>query len=416
MDQAYVRYYYEEDEKRRGKLLIECIKIPMIINFILSIFIVIFYKKIANYIVQDSSLLVAIFIIIYLFASIIFRFVTLDIRMKQKAKLYSTLNVILKLSYILFVGVLSVFLKDSYQTLTIATVISIIVSGAVAIFFERDIVKIQNKNLELKTETKEMIKFGFPIIFSTIILWLFQSIDRISIRKYCGYTELGLYSGAMSIIALLNALQGAFTTFWTPVAYEKYCKDSNDKSFFKDVNNVISVIMLILAVALILFKDIIVILLGEKYRQAMFIFPCMVFMPVMSTISETTVIGINFKKKTRIHIYISVISALVNLFGNTILVPIYGAKGAAISTGISYMVFYLLRTYFSNKYYKVDYNMRRFLVASTLVYIIAIYSSFNSTDMLFIFMGIFSVFIICILNKEIIIKYVKIIKNKGLRI
>ena len=179
------------------------------------------------------------------------------------------------------------------------------------------------------------------------ITWIFRSIDRVSIKELAGYGEVGIYNGAMTIVALLNAVQGTFTTFWTPVAFETYSLEPNNKEFFTKINKIVTVAMLFIAIGLIATKDILVLLLGLKYREAVFIFPYIVFMPIMYTISETTVIGINFKKKPKCHIYIAVISAAFNLVGNLLLVPKLGAKGAAISTGLSYIIFFIARTYFS---------------------------------------------------------------------
>ncbi|WP_170272234.1 oligosaccharide flippase family protein, partial [Clostridium tarantellae] len=51
LDQAYIRYYYDELKENRTQLLKICIKTPFIISMILSIFIIIFYKLISNYII-----------------------------------------------------------------------------------------------------------------------------------------------------------------------------------------------------------------------------------------------------------------------------------------------------------------------------------------------------------------------------
>ena len=37
MDQSYVRYYHEESEENRGKLLRRCIKLPLTLNIILGL-------------------------------------------------------------------------------------------------------------------------------------------------------------------------------------------------------------------------------------------------------------------------------------------------------------------------------------------------------------------------------------------
>lgn len=412
IDQSYVRYYYEENEKNRGKLLINCVRIPLSITLLLGVIILIFYKPISEYIIEEQSLLISALIVIHIVGSIFSRFSLLQIRMKQRAKLYSFLNVFMKIVYLILVGVLFIQYRNNYMTLILATVISNIIMTSVAITLERKEWFNISKATVLRTKSKELIKYGAPFIFSMAVTWIFQSIDRVAIKEFCGYSELGLYSGAMNIIALLNACQGAFTTFWVPVAYERYSSNPNDKEFFTKVNKIVTFFMLVIAIGLITVKDIVVLLLGNEYRQAMFIFPYLVFMPIMYTISETTVLGINFKKKTKCHIYIAVIAAIFNIIGNIILVPKYGAIGASVSTGLAYIVFFIARTILSNKYYKVNYNLTRFTIATISTYILATYSSFYRFNNIIVILSLVSMIIICILYKDILKEILNFVKIK----
>ncbi|WP_455537664.1 lipopolysaccharide biosynthesis protein [Terrisporobacter sp.] len=418
LDQSYVRYYFEENEENRPLLLRKCILLPAVLTIMLTIFMIIFYEPISNYIVGESSLSIIILMGIFIFVSIISRFSFLQVRMKQKATLYSNLNIMTKLINILFIILLYFIFNNNYLTLVMATVLSVIIVTISAIIIEKK--EWFNKSTtKVNTKTKEIIKYGTPFIFSMAITWIFQSIDRISIKQFCGYSELGLYSGAMSIIALLNAVQGAFTTFWLPVAYDNYSKDPENKKFFITINQYISMAMIYISIGLIMSKDLVVLLLGQNYRDAIFIFPYLVFMPIMYTISETTFLGINFKKKTEKHIYIAIICALVNLIGNIILVPKLGAKGAAVSTGLSYVVFFIIRTYISNKYYKVEYKIKEIMLSILMTYILATYSSFYKFNVMVIILGMFSIVTTSYMYKDIIIelykklrKYYKNIKNK----
>lgn len=416
LDQSYVRFFYDEDESVRGKLLKICIKIPLIVATTLSIFMIIFYKSITNYIVGDISFPVIILLIIYLFTSILLRFSSLQIRMNQKAKLYSLVNIIQKVTNLVFVILFYLIFNNNYYTLVLAIVFSTIVSLLLGMIVEKKVWFTNYNKLNLKTSKEELIRYGLPLIFSMAITWVFQSTDRIAIKQFSGYEELGLYNGAMTIIALLNAVQSTFTTFWTPVAFERYSKNPDDKEFFSNINKIVTVVMLLIATALIASKDLIVLLLGEKYRQAMFIFPYLVFMPVMYTISETTVLGINFKKKSKDHIKIASISAIFNIIGNLLLVPSFGAIGAAISTGVSYVIFFIARTYFSNKYYKVDFEIKKFLFSTLLIYVLATYSSFYKFNLIIIILVIILLISIFVLYKETIkqiFSLVKLSKNKN---
>ena len=89
--------------------------------------------------------------------------------------------------------------------------------------------------------------------------------------------------------------------------------------------------------------------LGAEYRNTAKIFVFLLFVPVLYTVSETTCLGIEFSKKTIYNLWLTIISVIINLLGNYLLIPKFGAEGAAITTCISYIVWFWLRTLFSRK-------------------------------------------------------------------
>lgn len=257
-----------------------------------------------------------------------------------------------------------------------------------------------------------MLRFGIPLIFSFSITWILQSTDKFFIEGFNGYAELGIYTAAFTIVSLLNAVQETFVTFFTPVANEHYKKNPKDTEFFTRINVIATVLMFLVGVGIIVFKDIFVMLLGENYREASYIFPFLIFMPLMLTISETTVIGINFHKQTKKHIKISLIAAIVNIIGNLILVPLLGARGAAISTGFSYVVLYIFRTYESNKLYKVNYNQVNLFISLILLTVLAVYASFHPVNIQLIGLGILTIVGVLFLYRRPLLELITMLKNK----
>ncbi|MGL5427915.1 MAG: lipopolysaccharide biosynthesis protein, partial [Cetobacterium sp.] len=233
------------------------------------------------------------------------------------------------------------------------------------------------KGEKTKIESQELLKYSLPFTITMALTWIFQSSDKIAIKMFSSVEELGLYSAAFKIVALLNIIQTGFTTFWVPVAYQKYTEDPDNLEFFEKIHGYISLVMFGVALVVLMSKDLIILLLGQKFRIASSIMPCLVLMPIMYTISETTVLGINFKKKTSYHMTISVVVAVLNILGNAFLVPRVGAKGAAISTGIVYIVFFLLRTHYSLKEIKFDFNLKRFYMSTAITLGYAVYLTFN---------------------------------------
>lgn len=413
LDQAYARYFYEEKEENRGDLLKESIKIPLVVNFLFSIVMIVFFKPISKFTIGSYSFIVVVMIIIQNTFGILSRFFSLLIRMEQKGKIFSLIQIINKISYIVFTLMLFKIFNKDYRTLVFAITTSTIISTVVAVVIEKDKLFHKSDNVKLKTTKKELVKFGFPLIFSAAITWIFQSVDRVFINYFNGYNELGLYSSAFSIVSLLNTVQTTFATFWVPVANEKYLENNEvAKEFFVKINSLVTYFMLLIGIILIIFKDLIILLLGQDYRGASMIFPFLVFMPIMYTISETTVLGINFKKKTKYHIYIAAICAITNIIGNLLLVPSLGAKGAAISTGLSYILFFIARTHTSQKFYKVKYELKKVYGNLLMLLILAILASFYKTNIYIIIFSLVNIIILSISYKNDILSIIKLLNLK----
>lgn len=405
-EQGFVRFFYDEKEERRGKLLYNCLYYPFHISILVFFLIYIFREKISIFFLGYNE---KYFWLIFIF-SILFRSLNnysfLVIRMQQKGKIYSVCNVLLKILEFIFILLLYKKYGDNYKTLVVALLLSLALVTFFSMIIER---KFWIFSGESRITKKEILEFSFPLTLTMALNWVFASSDKIVIKTLSNTIELGLYSGAFKIISLLSVLQTGFTTFWTPVVYEHYSKNPEDTEFYKKANDYLSLVFFLIGIGLLMFRNAIILLLGDKYRDAIYIMPMLIFIPIMYLLSETTHMGIGFKKKTKYYLYISIIVSIVNLIGNIILVPYLGAKGAAISTGLTYILFFYCRTYFSNKLISFNFNLKRLhLVISCYVVYCAILTFVNQWYLDFGF-GIILEILICKLYKREILTKIKII-------
>ena len=145
---------------------------------------------------------------------------------------------------------------------------------------------------------------------------LFESIDKFFIKYFYDFYEVGVYSAAYKIITLVSLFQGMLSTFLIPLLYEKYNENSEDKLFFSNVTRYVNIIMMIVGVLVIGGKDILIKLFASEYSDASQVIPYLMFYPIFYTISETTMIGINFKKRPIYHLIISLITLLISILLN----------------------------------------------------------------------------------------------------
>lgn len=407
-DQGFVRFFYEEKEEDRGRLLYESIQYPCVLILIISIISYIFRNKISIFIVGKGDIFIWKILILSVLVTTLNRFSLLLIRMQQKGKLYSFFNVLLKILEFIFILLLYQKYGNNYKTISISMFLSLLIIVIFSIIAERKMWKFKGK---IKTSKKEFIKYSLPFSLTIALNWILGSCDKISIKLLSDIVELGLYSGAFKIIALITVIQTSFTTFWTPVSLEHYSKYPKDLKFYKVVNDYSSLVFFSLGIGLLISRNLIALLLGNEYYESIFIMPMLVFIPIMYLLSETTVLGIYFKKETKYLLYISTIVSIINILGNIILIPYFNAKGAAISTGISYILFFSLKTYFSIKLIDFQFNLKRIYLIIFLMSLYSLILTFYNNIFYNILIGILLESFVLMLYfseiKELYFKYIK---------
>ncbi len=403
-DQSFVRFYYEETRERRGTLLYNSLRLPVFFTIFMALVIMLFYSPITVFLFNNSSFKFAMLLVLGIIAQLLFRYGQLVIRMQQKGNLYSVIQIFQSLFNFLFILIYFYIVGAEYEVLIYSRVWTLSLLTVITIYFGKNLWAFRNKgNRDAKHSQKDILQYGTPFVLTIFISWLFESFDKIALRQWSNFDELGLYAAAMKLVAMVMVLRTTFSTFWTPVAYQKFENQPEDKLFFRNITVVVAFIMFCVSIFSIAGKDIIIALLGNEYKDAANIMPLLVFMPLFYTMSETTVVGINFFKKTKWHIAIASISCLTNIVGNWFLVPIYGAKGAAIATAFSFIIFFTLRTQISQLYYKVNYPLFKIYFMTIVVLCYALISTFNSDGFLVWIGGITSfVFLILIFYKDLL--------------
>ncbi len=389
IDQAFVRFYYEEN---KVKLLSKCLIITLFVFSVLSLVLYFFRVKISFYLfdayIPELILLLAVLTAV----SILNSYAVQIIRMEQKGILYSLIQVALRLLELIFVLTFLLFLKNDYKIILFAKAITLLSVTIITIYATGNMwSKLRRTDLDSKYSSKEILIYSYPLVFTMLITWAFQSFDRIAIKQWSTAYELGIYTAAYRIVLVLQMVQTSFTTYWIPLAYEKFLKNDNDtenKLFFTKANSTISAVMLMLGAGMIMSKDLVTYILGPKYREAASMIPFLVLIPVLLTISESTFLGIGFYKKVKITLLISIITLVSNIIGNYFLVPVFNGIGAAMSGGISTIIFFILRTHFALKYYYIDFKLSKFYFLLFLVFGYASISTFHSWNMYNLIIGL----------------------------
>jgi O-antigen/teichoic acid export membrane protein len=410
-DQAFSRYYYDYFGAEKRSLLKKIGYIVIPIFFIISIIMFSFrtYFSVLLFGQESFSLLIPI-MIFTVFANAVLVFSKMIIRMDQKGNLFSMQLVVGKILNFSIAILFLYFIVGNYIALVSAEILGILIISLSLLYINKKYWN-STKTPFIDTSQKEIFYYSYPIALSTFVFWGLQSVDRFALKEFVSFQELGIYVGAFRIVAVLQVATAAFSTYWFPLSYEKFNEDNNDYLFFEKVYTIVSTLFFVFVVLFILSKDLFILVLGVEYREAQYLLPLLVFVPMMQIITNITFVGINFYKKTKLHLVVTSISLIVNILLNIYLIPMLGAKGAALSTAISYIIYFYVYTCFSTKLFKANFHLGKTSLQLIIIFVFAIFNSFF--DVKFYLNGAISIFIIAIVlytNKKHLIEYLVYIK------
>ena len=204
---------------------------------------------------------------------------------------------------------------------------------------------------------KAMLKYSLPMIPTTIFWWITNVSDRYMIKADpdLGDAVNGLYAVAFKVPTLLILVSGIFIEAWNYSAVTDDDSQNGESSFFTQVFGGFQAVVFAGAAGLIfLAKPICSILFADSYADAWQYIPVLVYATAFSSL-VTFMSSVYVKcKKSKNSFVTAMIGAIVNVALNLVLIPIYGAQGAAVATFACYLVVYVIRAIDSMRYVRFD--------------------------------------------------------------
>lgn len=357
LDQAYVREFHETKSK---SLLFKTVLFPGLVLLLLSLGVLLsFDNMISVWLFGIDSQLLSFLIGIVIFSTFIARFLSLILRMNERGVAYSMSQLLPKLLLILIIS--SYVLFDADKSITNLVLANISATLFVCIVYVWNTWKEWWVGLKQEIDyiyLKKLLSFGIPLVFGGVAFWGLTATDKILLKELSNFEQLGLYSVSVSFAAAATIFQSIFSTVWAPIVYKWSAAGEGIEKIHK-INRYVLLAVIILFCLAGLLSWLVTFILPNHYKLVQWMLvPCLGF-PLLYTLSETTVVGIGVTRRSGFAMMAAALAFMVNLGGNFWLIPIWGANGAAVSTCISFFVFFILRTEFAIYVWK---PMPRFLL------------------------------------------------------
>ena len=361
INQAVGRYYVDTDSPSQKITIVSTGFVHYVISFgFTASIIILLSKSISSALFQTDSLsgiisiaaLFVIFLSLYYYTSILFRY-----RFESKRfSLISILNVILNASLIIF---FVLFLKFGLLGVFWGKLVSCFIVFILSFLLLKDNFDIKKISFSV---WKKMVKYGTPLIPAVMLLLVVQYCDRFMIIHFLGLGDLGIYAIGIRLATIITLLFIGFKFAWGPYVFDNY-KDPKTKEVMSILFKYLFLLSILLVLLITLFSpELLFILTTKSYYGAYRVVPLLAGSTVLYTLGAYFSFGFGIAEKNIFSFYVNLIAAAVNVVLNILFIPRFGIQGAALATFLSMLVFFVSSLYLSNRLYKVDFHISKLFI------------------------------------------------------
>lgn len=250
----------------------------------------------------------------------------------EKMKYITLLNFTFKFITTILIFILIIKPAD-YHLLIFLNSLSFILTGVVSIIIIKFVFKMAFQ-FPLKSEIVYQLKEGWYIFLSTIAISLYTISNTFILGLFASNTVVGYFSAADKIRSAVQNVYSTISQTIYPHVSSLFNKSMGEGfAFIRKILKNFGVISFLFSLCLLVFaKQIILVVLGERYFNSIIVLQIISFLPFLIFLSNIfgiqVMLNINMKKEfTRV----IVISSLINLIASFILVPLFFHVGTAVS-------------------------------------------------------------------------------------
>lgn len=307
-----------------------------------GIFFLFFYKSIG--LLTELTVDLLGLMLLHLFFTPAISFWTL--RQRYDYKYRSVVTVTLLLSFFnCVVGLICVFSSQNRGVGRIFSIVLVHCICGIGIYINNFL---KGKCFIKKAHAKFALVFSLPLIPHYLSMYILNSSDRIMIQKICGTADVALYSVVYNISMILQFIVDSLNSSLAPWLYKKL--EEGDTQYLEKIILTLAVwIFAFLALFMLVAPEVIYILAGEKYMDAVRIVPCITSSILCIFIYQLVGNIEFFYDANKFTVFVSFGGAILNIVLNYFAIPVFGYVAAGYTTLTCYIVFVFAHTLYAKK-------------------------------------------------------------------
>jgi O-antigen/teichoic acid export membrane protein len=211
---------------------------------------------------------------------------------------------------------------------------------------------------------REALTIGVPLVPHMLIALILGSADVLVIQMYRSVAEVGLYSVAYTLGSSVTVVTSTLMLTWSPVFYDLARHEGRDRGPVAQTSLLLTTVLVGAATAgAALAAYVIPFLLQERYRACADIVPIVIAGYVFHWFFALFHLSLLQAGKSYLIAVTTVSAAAVNMGLNFLVIPRWGAMGAALATLVAYLAEALAMYVMAQRYFRIPYPIGRLLLA-----------------------------------------------------
>lgn len=187
---------------------------------------------------------------------------------------------------------------------------------------------------------KEMVSRSYPYIWAALMVTVFQNTDHVMLKMMEGNEENGIYTAAITAVGVCQYVYVAIIDSMRPVIVEQRRTNREGyKSKLAQLYGVVTYLSLLQGIVFSLGADILIkVMYGAEYIQAGSVVRILVWYVAFSFMGMIRNVWILAEEKQSYLWKINLTGVLINVGMNWLLIPWWGARGAAVASLVTQIV------------------------------------------------------------------------------
>ncbi|CAM4320770.1 lipopolysaccharide biosynthesis protein [Flavobacterium terrigena] len=215
---------------------------------------------------------------------------------------------------------------------------------------------------------KQMLKYGWPILFAGLAFGINEHLDKILLSEWLdpatAKAAVGAYSACYKIGLFMVLFRTAYTLGIEPFFFSQ-AGNANAPQTYATVTKYFVILGSLILLVVVVFADVVKYFLVRQpeYWEAMNIVPLIIIANFFLGIYTSLSVWYKLIDKTIIGAYISAIGAIITLSLNYVLIVMFNMSylGSAIATICAYGSMMVISYYLGREKYPIPFEMKKIL-------------------------------------------------------